>query len=213
MLRKMASKALQIMGLHSLYRLKNEGSLVSTGWLRSMKERAPVDFEGNPVPWITYPAISFLQNRIRPDMSVFEYGSGNSTLWWASKVTKVVACEHDPAWFERVKAVIPSNVELSFVDLEYDGEYCRKITEFKDTFDIVIIDGRDRERCAKNCLPALKGSGVIVWDNTDREAYARGQAFLRSKGYRQIDFDGMTPLVTFTSRTSIFYRDSNCLGI
>src|SRR5882757_1229120 len=55
------------------------------------------------IPWICFSAIDRLKEIVRPDMSVFEYGSGGSTLFWASRVKTVVSIEHDKGWFEKMQ--------------------------------------------------------------------------------------------------------------
>ena len=86
--------------------------LASTGWRRSVDQNAAVDAHG-PVPWFTYPAIRQLGRMVAPAWRVLEYGSGNSTLWWAARVAEVVSVEHDPAWAFRLRERIPANVSLS----------------------------------------------------------------------------------------------------
>jgi predicted O-methyltransferase YrrM len=69
-------------------------------WLRSQCPSAnALDDER---PWITFPAIRFLERVIRPHMRVFEYGSGGSTLFFARRVREVISIEHDPVWALRV---------------------------------------------------------------------------------------------------------------
>jgi hypothetical protein len=85
--------------------------LTSTGWRRSVDEGAAVDADG-PVPWFTYPAIRFLHRIARRTWRVLEYGSGNSTRWWAARVAEVVAVEHDPAWAGPLRRDLPPNVRL-----------------------------------------------------------------------------------------------------
>jgi hypothetical protein len=87
------------------------------------------------------------------------------------------------------------------------------VLKYRNEFDIVVIDGRDRVSCARNSLGALKPDGVIVWDNADREEYRPGYQFLESNGFRRLDFAGLGPLNAYQSTTAVFYRDSNCLGI
>ena len=67
--------------------------------------------------------------------------------------------------------------------------------------------------CAKRVLQALRSDGVVVWDNSDREKYEDGYAFLKGHGFRQIDFEGIGPVNIDPWSTSIFYRDNNCLGL
>lgn len=71
------------MDLNNLvYRIFDRSSdLYKDGWIRSLVECSPVDFKGNALPWLPYSAINLLQERLKEEMIVFEYGSGNSTLW------------------------------------------------------------------------------------------------------------------------------------
>jgi len=190
----------------------SKGYLNVTGWFRSQVGRSPVDFHGEAVPWITYPCIRFLDSRILPRMTVFEFGSGASTAWWSKRVSRVVSCEHDRAWFERVRAQAAGNVEMIHA-LPGAGRYSGQILRYKGEFDVVAIDGEDRVECAINSVEALREDGVIVWDNTDRDVYRAGFEFLLGRGFRRVDFWGMAPLVHFESLTSVFYRDGNCLGL
>lgn len=204
---------LKELDLDSLYCLRKSGYLKKVGWFRSYKEQLPVDISGNPIPWMTYPSINFLEKRINKGMTVFEYGCGNSTLWWANRVKQVFSYEHNKQWYDKMKFKIPSNVELYHIDLQYGGEYSRKVSEYVGRFDIVIIDGRDRINCAKNCLSSLKKEGVIIWDNSDKQCYEEGFNYLLQNHYKRIDFEGMGPVNSYPWSTSIFYKNENCLGI
>jgi hypothetical protein len=67
--------------------------------------------------------------------------------------------------------------------------------------------------CALNAVSALAASGVIIWDNAERPEYASGIAGLEQQQFRRLDFDGLGPVNSYGWRTSIFYRDGNCLGV
>ena len=190
----------------------SNGYLNVSGWFKSKVAESPVDRHGQPVPWITYPCMRFLDLRIPPRMAVFEFGSGSSTAWWSKRVSRVVSCEHDRSWFERVRAQAADNVEMIYAALE-DGQYSGQVLRYKRDFHVVVIDGRDRVKCAINSVEALRDDGVIVWDNTDRDHYQPGFDFLLSRGFRRVDFWGMAPLLLTESTTSVFYRDGNCLGL
>ena len=213
LLKKPIIFALRLVGLYPLYSLKIAGPIKDAGWFRSFYEERPVDADGNPIPWITYPAIDFISKRVRNDMCVFEYGSGGSTLWWAQRVRSVVSVEHEKTWYERVKKTLSDNVSLYQVDLDTNGMYAQKIREYDHAFDVVVLDGRDRVNCAKNSIDALKHDGIIIWDNTERKEYEDGYRFLGDHGFRRIQFTGLAPLINYTSETSIFYRTNNCFGI
>ena len=68
--------------------------LTNSGWLASADKKESIDNEG-PVPWFTYPAIRMLEKIITPDLRVFEYGSGGSSIWWSERVNEVYSIEHD----------------------------------------------------------------------------------------------------------------------
>ncbi len=212
-LKAIARGALKSVGMYVCYSIKTRGPLKESGWLRSFDEGQPVDAQGGPVPWMVYPAVDFLAPRLRSDMSVFEYGSGNSTLWWAARVREVVSCEHDQAWYEKIRARAPANVTMVHVPLETGGEYSRKVGEYRDAFDIVVVDGRDRVNCAINALPALKAGGVILFDDTYRVEYQEGYDALERAGFRKLDFVGLAPVFNQYGQTGLFYRPGNCLGI
>lgn len=194
------------------YSLSHE-YLKATGWMRSWELSASVDQDGHPIPWLSYPAIAFLKDRIKPDFQVFEYGAGASTLWFARQVRSVVSCEHEEAWFKRVQQMTAglTNVELFFVPLA-EG-YSTKIQDYKKQFDVIVIDGRQRNQCAMNSLEALNDRGVLLFDNADRAAYQEGITFLLCAGFKKIDFTGLTPLAHRQITTAIFYKNDNCLGI
>jgi len=188
--------------------------LTNSGWVRSGWERAPVDAAGNPLPWYTYAGIAFLEGRVRPGMRVFEYGSGQSTRWWANCVTQVDAVEHDATWIARLSGTLPANVDLRFAPTE-GGAYARSAVERNTRYDVIVIDGSDRNSCARACLDALAEDGVVVWDNTEEpHAFGEGLELLRVAGFRRLDFHGLGPLNMDTWCTSILYRPAaNCFGI
>lgn len=197
----------------SLIAQRKNSYLRKIGWLDSFKAKVPINIEGEAIPWFTYSAISFLDKRVDNDLSIFEFGNGNSTLWWAGKVKSVISCEHDLSWFKKIESKVPKNVKIMHIDFERNGEYCRSILKYEKKFDLVVVDGRDRVNCAKHSVEALTHNGVIVWDNTNRTRYAEGCRFLLDDGFKKLDFDGMSPLNYHNSCTSVFYRQDNCLGI
>lgn len=204
---------LKRLDLYSLFMLRRAGPLREDGWFRSFREKMPVDAEGNPLPWITYPAIEFLTPRVDAGMSVFEYGCGASTLWWAGRVREVVSVEHDRVWYEKLSPRMPANVTLRHVPLGGVDDYPRAVAEYHNRFHLVVLDGRDRVRCSFHTPDSLTPDGVILWDNSDRSEYAEGYRFLGDRGFRRIQFTGYAPGCIDKTETSIFYRDGNCLGI
>jgi len=212
-LKELARRALMATELGSAWLCYRAHPLHEDGWVRSCKEHRPIDRAGNPVPWITYPAIEFLSRRTRPDMFVFEYGSGASTLWWASRVERVISVEHDPDWARRVSAVAPANTKVLHIPLVPEEPYVTSARTQGIGFDVVVIDGRRRVECVPHAMAALKPGGVIILDNTDRPEYESGLRLLAEAGFRKIEFVGLAPMIAIKSETSVWYRPGNCLGL
>ncbi len=57
----------------------HSGYLRETSWVNLSK--LSLDQEGKPVPWITILAIGFLDAKAVNHLRIFEYGSGNSTIY------------------------------------------------------------------------------------------------------------------------------------
>lgn len=194
--------------------IRNENSyLHATGWMESLRESKPTDLHHDPLPWMNYPVIQLLDSRLRGDQRLFEFGSGHSTHFYARRVRCVTSVEHDEGWFRTVQAQLPGNVELLFREMDIDGDYCRAIAGAGNGFDVVVVDGRDRVNCIRQSIPALSPRGVILLDDSQRERYREGIEFAREQGFRTLDIEGLKATGLGIDRTTIFYRDGNCLGL
>jgi hypothetical protein len=198
--------------IHLLFFRKNS-YLQSTGWFESIKRGYPCRPDGSELPWINYPFIRLLEDRLTGDLGVFEFGSGFSTLFFARLVRNVISVENDISWFEDLKTKLPGNVTLLFRKKDKAGMYCRSILENGGKYDLVLIDGKDRVNCMKQAVPALSARGVILLDDSDRPQYAEGIAFVRENGFRALSLEGLKPTGDATVRCTLFYRENNCLGI
>jgi hypothetical protein len=171
------------------------------GFSRSAHERRAVDAAGAPLPWYTYPAIEYLRQFDFSACAVFEYGAGNSTRFWAARAGRVCAVENDLQWHGELSAQLPSVRLYHCADRD---EYVNCIAREGGRFDIIVIDGRWRRRCALQAPDYLRAGGIIVLDNGDRHPDA-AQA-LRAAGMLQVDFSGFGPINAYTWTTSIFVR-------
>ena len=187
--------------------------LHSTGWMLSLAEGRPVDSVANAIPWMNYNAIEFLDERLNKNLTLFEFGSGYSTYFYASRVKAVVSVEYDDRWYQLVKLQVPSNVDLVFQQEDTDNEYCRVIAGRGQKFDVVIVDGRDRVNCIKHSITALSDQGVILLDDSQRERYQDGIVLAEASGFRVLHMSGLKATGGRSVRTTILYRDGNCFGI
>ncbi len=108
---------------------------------------------------------------------------------------------------------MPKNVEVFYQELVYGEKYSNFSNAMLDKFDIIIIDGRDRVNSIKNSLESLNEEGVIILDDSERADYKDGIEFLLTKGFKKIDFWGISPGLFYKKNTTVFYKVNNCLGI
>ena len=183
------------------------------GFTRSYISRAPVDQAGNPTPLATYAYLSFIVPRLTKQMSLLEYGSGHSTLFYSKLVKELYAIEHNETWYQMIRAKLPQHAQIFKVELEYNGEYCRYPSHWDKKFDLIIVDGRDRVNCVYHAINYLTPQGVIILDDSCRENYQPAFDFLLAHGFRKLDFWGIRQTVLNSTCTTIFYRDQNILSI
>lgn len=187
--------------------------LHTTGWMRSLAERRPVDASGGDLPWMNFSIATLLDERLRPDFDVFEFGCGASTTFFARRVRRVWSVEHDTAWLERVRARTLPNVVLTGCAADVDGDYCRVLHAAGVPFDIVVVDGVDRPNCMLQASRALSSRGVIVLDDADRPDYNVAISALARLGFKSLAVTGLKATGNLVERTAVFYREGNCLGI
>jgi hypothetical protein len=199
--------------LGGLVQLRIKSSLLEDGWFKSFQQKEAIDNDGNPIAWCTYPFIHFMTPRLKKNFNVFEYGCGNSTMWYASQVQTVTAVEHHKGWFDKIQSKMPANATVIFQELVYGGDYCKAVLNSNIKYHIVVVDGRDRNNCLLNAMNSLTDDGVVIFDNSDLKQYQVGITTAMEKGFKKIDFYGMLPIVAHQSATTIFYKSNNCLGI
>lgn len=182
------------------------------GVIESQLRGESVDQYGKPLPWLSFPAVAYLDAHVPPGVSVLEYGSGNSTLWWSRRAAQVVSVEHDNKYYNDLQPRLPKNVTSIYVpDTEKDN-YETAPCRFGRIFDIVIIDGKRRRECVHASLPLLKEKGVILHDDADSKSAAKGMAHLYNNGFRCLQFRGLCAMQTWSKTTALLYRDHNILG-
>lgn len=175
------------------------------GHSRSVAEKKPVDAEGKPLPWFTYPAIEYLSQLDLGNFKILEWGIGNSSLFFSGKCKEIFSIEHNEDWFTLIKNELPANAHAFLVT---EDQYLQKPKELNIDFDLIIVDGIQREGCLNVAMDILKENGIIIFDNSDRNPELCEK--LRSRGMLQVDFHGFGPINLYTWTTSVFFsRSSN----
>ena len=186
----------------------------STGLYRSYRENRPVSAAGEALPWFNYPLIRLLEERLHDGLRVFEYGSGYSTLFFARHCGSVHSVEHNADWVALLEAKLPANASLS--TCAAGPRYLAAAEEAANAagpFDLVLVDGLDRELCLPFAARALTPGGVIILDDSHRSAYVAAVEELTTLGFRALRFFGPKPNALIEAQSLLLYRADNVLGL
>ena len=96
-----------------------------------------VNAAGEPIPWLTGPAIDYLDSLELAGARVFEFGMGASTAYWARRGCSVTGVEMDPSWHSKVESLALPGVEARLCT--DGGAYPRSIDEVEGQIDWVNL--------------------------------------------------------------------------
>lgn len=179
------------------------------GQWKTIRLRQAVSASNDAIPWYTYPAIEYLNTLNFAGCKVFEFGSGNSSRYWAEKSQEVISVEDNSEWFQFSSAHMSENQKVL---LKSDrASYVAAISEQNKLFDVIVIDGNWRKDCTIAAMSSLKSGGIIVLDNSDRVEEKSCGKLLRKEGFVQIDFNGFGPINAYCWTTSIFLKANGIL--
>ena len=144
-----------------------------------INRKGPVELE---LPWFAYGAIDFLENYLRQDMRVFEFGSGGSTLFFARRCGSLISIEDNAHWKDIVASKLSrreiGNVDLRHVPVAFTSEdaflnsdYLKAVRQSK--FNVIIVDGTEwtwnvRPICFHAAEEQIAPGGIIVVDDSWR---------------------------------------------
>ena len=147
------------------------------------------------------------------DKKIFEYGCGNSSLFWAARAESVTSIEDNPEWFAKwEKEFDRANLDVRWRD---EGEaYEQAVFEDGCRYDVIVVDGKRRAECAVAAVKALAAGGMVILDDSDRintsKEYVKAVAALKEADLIQVDFYGFCPMNCYSKNTSLFLsRDFN----
>jgi hypothetical protein len=160
--------------------------LVRYGWLRSWWIGRSVDASGAPLRWIAYPAIDFISLFDFTDANVFEWGSGFSTLWWASRCKHIASVESSPMWVPYIKGLLPESVDLIVTALDVEAEIDALLERVDKQHDVFVIDnnGPFRWRCAQAASANQAPAGSLFW--TTATSARRHAPYFAKRGWYKL---------------------------
>jgi predicted O-methyltransferase YrrM len=180
--------------------------------------RTPVELE---LPWIAWDCIDFLTSHLKPNMQVFEWGSGGSTLFLGRRVRQVVSVEENGQWHQRVQTALAraklGNVELRHCPFEVGNapalrhsEYLKRVTT--GTWDVILVDGNQgygsggphgthRLHCFQLAEKHVSPGGIIVVD----DSWMFPEITAQAKAKRRLDCVSIGPCRPGVTSTSVFF--------
>lgn len=164
------------------------------------------------LPWISYTAIEFIETAIRPGMTVFEYGAGGSTIFFASRGARVVSIESNAGWANLVRQKLAElglgdKVEVREVALDQDapGGYAAALDE---AADLILVDSEEdyprltiRPQLFAHAQEYVKPRGMVVLDDAWRYGQLSGGA--RQQAYRR--FQSVGPCRPGVTATDVYF--------
>jgi hypothetical protein len=183
------------------------------GYLQTnLLSKQPLDLE---LPWFSYAAIDFLRSFLGPQMSVFEYGSGGSTLFFGRRVRTVISTEDNATWFEnvgrRLTELSLKNVELQHHEFDFknpkgfeNSAYLNSIPSQK--LDVIVVDGMEeavpvRPTCFYHAENFINPGGIIVVDDSWRYPELRR----KNRAINHRIFQSVGPCRPGVTSTDIFF--------
>ncbi len=192
--------------------LKEQFQKNKIGWMKSFLDGFSQDENGDPVPWMTYPAIEFLKNYLTKNHEIFEFGCGASTLFFSKKVKKVVGLETNPRWLGITQNLLSqaqsNNVEITLMPDGLENNLYQNFPKnCGQKFDLIIVDSLKRFECAKNAIDGIKEGGAVILDDSERKNYKKIFDFFAEKGFEKRDFFGIAPGQLRIKNTTIFFSN------
>lgn len=142
-------------GIHNIP--SNKFWLESKAFNRSVKN-------GELVPWITYPALSYLEKVDFSKLSCVEFGSGASTFWFASRCKNFETFEFDEAYF-RLLSENPTMEGINLVDASEVLNYFTRTNHDLEKYQLQItldLDNLKVSQSSFNGSSKFKGGDLIT---------------------------------------------------
>ena len=139
------------------------------------------EIKARPVLTVT---AAILLKEIARGKSVFEFGSGGSTLWFSKFVEKLISVEDDREWYEAMTAVLTghTNVDLRFAETEVLPDAIIGT----GPYDVVFVDcmtQNERKRSIVVGSQYVKPKGWLVADDYNFPLTKKAIDSLRKNGW------------------------------
>jgi predicted O-methyltransferase YrrM len=163
------------------------------------------------VPWLPFAVIDFLDTVVNLNSTVFEYGGGGSTAWFADHAAQVTTVENDDDWYRMLESAMRKADNATILHRYASpgaADYAASIDKYDDElFDVVLVDGRQRIACVEHSMAKLKFGGVLILDDSDRPKYADAYSLLEDWPRQEIF--GFVPCKDRPGRTTLWTKPAD----
>lgn len=121
------------------------------------------DVDGCILPWYTSPCLEWMVSLDLKEKVIFEYGIGDSSLWYERQGAYNFGIESNEDWWMYV--VSKSAHKNPYTFTKSKERYLLGENDHRILFDLIIIDGLYRDECTEYALKVLKPSGYLIIDN------------------------------------------------
>lgn len=130
---------------------------------------------------------------------IFEYGPGVSTGIMAlyPSVELIDSVEHNESWFNKYRWEMPDNVNIVY---QPSMELYPETPGRRDNYDLIFVDGREREKCLYVSRGRLILNGVVMLHDAERPSYKEMIDTFRFKFFTD---GGHTVTLTDSSMTAM----------
>ena len=131
--------------------------------------------------------------------TVFEYGPGTSTSIMAiyPSIETIDSVEHNQAWFNKWRWEMPENVKLIY---QPNMELYPETPGRCDKYDLIFVDGREREKCLYVAKSRLNEGGVVILHDAERPNYQEPMRFYK---FMFLQDDGHTAILCDNNTTAV----------
>ena len=183
-------------------------------WLHArLRNRSPLELG---LPWLSWPCVDYLRRHIRPEMRVFEWGGGGSTIFFAEAGCRVVTVEPNAHWRDLISARLTAGGHASArteirpiqASENGDGPTSAYVNAVHDggPWDLILIDGAFRLDCLRAAKDALSPGGVLLFDNADFEEFYEAPRLVPE--FQRIGLRGLgVGSRRWVTRTDLYRRD------
>jgi predicted O-methyltransferase YrrM len=171
------------------------------------------------LPWWSYDAIRQTRRLVNGDKSVFEFGTGGSTIFFSRLAASVVSLEDSASWQKQVEQKLKQldirNCEIRCSPLptpnDDDPRWEDYLSHLNQPYDVIVVDGQDipgfgvpgqiRSRCFYHSENYIRSGGIIIVDDSWRYEHLRSQ----SKARKVETYQSVGPCRIGVTSTDIYY--------